>query len=415
MSSKYNIKVIDSMMGNGKSSAAINYINESTDDEKFLVIVPFLNEVHRYKESCPKKHFKEPKLSTGKGKKINSLKMWLGKGENIVSTHSLFQKFDNAVIDILRLHNYTLILDEVADVISPYKLNDIDVMPFINSYVAVDKETDVLKWTAGMPKTNNDKFADERRLCELQSLIWHKNKFLMKLFPCQVFAAFKQVFIMTYMFEAQLQCYYYKYNGVEYTYGYIEGNNIDNYRFTDMPMIYKPKYDYSKLIHILDDDKMNKIGDLYYDLGKNWFKRNLKIDQTENPVIVQLQKNIENFFKNKTCTASNLNIWTTFKDYRQRLKGDGYTKGFLPVNSRAENRYSNRTSIAYIANRFLPPEYEMFFDSKNIKVDEDAFALSEMLQFIWRSAIRNGQEIQIYMPSARMRTLLQEWIKENSL
>ena len=37
-----------------------------------------------------------------------------------------------------------------------------------------------------------------------------------------------------------------------------------------------------------------------------------------------------------------------------------------------------------------------------------------MLQFIWRSAIRNGEEIWVYIPSIRMRNLLKQWIEENS-
>ena len=50
----------------------------------------------------------------------------------------------------------------------------------------------------------------------------------------------------------------------------------------------------------------------------------------------------------------------------------------------------------------------------NISVNEDGYALSEMLQFIWRSAIRDGKEIWVYIPSIRMRTLLKEWIDQNS-
>ena len=37
-----------------------------------------------------------------------------------------------------------------------------------------------------------------------------------------------------------------------------------------------------------------------------------------------------------------------------------------------------------------------------------------MLQFIWRSAIRDGEEIWIYIPSIRMRRLLYEWIEEQN-
>ena len=47
-------------------------------------------------------------------------------------------------------------------------------------------------------------------------------------------------------------------------------------------------------------------------------------------------------------------------------------------------------------------------------MDQDGYALSEMLQWIWRSAIRDGKEINLYIPSKRMRTLLTDWIDETS-
>ena len=37
-----------------------------------------------------------------------------------------------------------------------------------------------------------------------------------------------------------------------------------------------------------------------------------------------------------------------------------------------------------------------------------------MVQWIWRSAIRDGDEIYIYIPSKRMRTLLINWMESLS-
>ena len=51
-----------------------------------------------------------------------------------------------------------------------------------------------------------------------------------------------------------------------------------------------------------------------------------------------------------------------------------------------------------------------FYTKHGINVDEDAYALSIMVQWIWRSAIRDGDEIYLYIPSRRMRTLLEKWI-----
>ena len=105
-------------------------------------------------------------------------------------------------------------------------------------------------------------------------------------------------------------------------------------------------------------------------------------------------------------------MWTTFNDYKSKLKGKGYTKGFVPCNSRATNQYSNKKNCAYVINRYLNPFYQAFFDNRNIKVDQDKYALSEMLQWIWRSAVRNGKSINLYIPSQRMRELLINFLND---
>ena len=53
---------------------------------------------------------------------------------------------------------------------------------------------------------------------------------------------------------------------------------------------------------------------------------------------------------------------------------------------------------------------KQFFIDKNVTIDEDTWALSELLQWIFRSAIREHKEINIYIPSERMRSLLLEWL-----
>ena len=43
-------------------------------------------------------------------------------------------------------------------------------------------------------------------------------------------------------------------------------------------------------------------------------------------------------------------------------------------------------------------------------MDLDAYALSEMIQFICRSRVRRGEPIYCYIPSKRMRELLIDWL-----
>ncbi len=128
-----------------------------------------------------------------------------------------------------------------------------------------------------------------------------------------------------------------------------------------------------------------------------------------------LKNNVSNFFKNYTKTATKYNLWTTFKAFEDDIKNRGYAKGYVSSNMRATNAYKERTAVAYTINKFLNPYIKNFFIENGISVNEDMFALSEMVQFIWRSAIRDNKEIQLYCPSKRMRELLKEWINEVSI
>ena len=44
-------------------------------------------------------------------------------------------------------------------------------------------------------------------------------------------------------------------------------------------------------------------------------------------------------------------------------------------------------------------------------MNDDVYAISEMVQVIWRSAIRNDEPIHLYIPSERMRNLFELWLQ----
>lgn len=394
------VKIVDEMMGRGKSTAAINFIN-GNNDRRFLVITPYLDEIKRYKSSCPSKHFTEPVYRNGS--KLNSIKELIRSGRNIVSTHSLFSKFDEEVINLCRVLNYSLIMDEVANVVESYPLTEDDQKLLLSKYCICEEDTSLLRWKDEYQEYEG-KFSEVKNLCNMKSLAVYGGDIMMWLFPIEVFNAFEEIYILTYMFNAQLQRYYYDYYGMEYRYIHVTGNSVDTYMFSEEESI-QDSYDYRKLIHVIDNEKLNIIGEGSTDLSKSWYERNVK-----TPVIEQLKKNLYNYFRNIRNDNSKDNLWTTFNDYRSALSGAGYTKGFLAVNARATNDYRDRSSVAYMVNRYINPIIKKFFQSHDVQVDEEGFALSEMIQFIWRSAIRDGKEIWVYIPSSRMRSLLLEWI-----
>ena len=87
-----------------------------------------------------------------------------------------------------------------------------------------------------------------------------------------------------------------------------------------------------------------------------------------------------------------------------------YKRVFIPHNLRATNEYSNTHTLAYCVNRYISPFLINYFKTKDVNVNQELYALSEMLQWIWRSRIRNDESINIYIPSSRMRKLLIEYL-----
>lgn len=115
------VKVIDSIMGSGKTSYAIQLMQEAPPEQKFIYVTPYLDEVTRIKETVTNRHFKEPTEQHGQGTKLSSLKKLIVDGENIATTHSLFCMADDDLIELLSWTDYILIVDEVMEVISELK------------------------------------------------------------------------------------------------------------------------------------------------------------------------------------------------------------------------------------------------------------------------------------------------------
>ena len=394
------LKVVDAGCGVGKTTAMINYINESDDNQKFLYITPFLTEVDRIKKSCKSKNFIEPaSLPT----KSDDLIRLLEKKYNIVSTHALFKKITDTALDLIQFNDYTLIIDETADVIEEIEISKNDLKTIINEYTSID-EFNTLHWN----EWNNDykgRFEDYKNMIQLSGVKAHKSDMgevvsIVWTFPISIFESFKEVFVLTYLFNGQKS--YYEYHKVN-----IENLYVKDFKLTKEKQV----YDYSKqksLIKIVDDEKLNSIGNNRGSLSMSWFKRNSQL-----ALIKQLKNNINNFFKNiMKGTPIEKKLWTTFKEYEHLIKGKGYTNAFAPINIRATNDYRQVTAVAYIANRYMKPTLKHFFESEGIGVDEDTYALSELIQFIYRSAIRDGNPITVYIPSKRMRELLINWINK---
>jgi hypothetical protein len=429
------IIVVDSRPGSGKTQASIQIINELPDDVKVVYITPYLSEVTRVLNSCPNKKFVQPDVRKGRGSKLNHLVYLVANGKNIVSTHALFSNISDELISVLRSNNYVLFLDEVFQTVERYDIVDgrmnnerkdeitkQDVNTLIDHEIIKVEEDFKIKWLD--PENKLSKYDNLKNLCDRELIYFVNGSLLLWTFPIEVFreGIFDQIFISTHRFESQLQAYYYKYFELEY---------IKYMAYKDENGIYKIKKGKSEIeelewkkqikenIFIIEDSKLNKVGCVYVPknssrkyksaLSKTWYDNN---DSSINSI----KNNLVNYFQNTAKSKANERLWTCFEDNRSKIKSTNEPiKSWLACNARATNDYANRTVLAYLVNRYVDPFYDNFFIHKNIQINQDEFALSEMMQWIWRSAIRNGEKIMIYIPSERMRSLLKKYLNNEEI
>lgn len=388
------IKIVDAICGSGKTSAAIEYIKNNAD-KNFIYVTPFLSEIQRVKTSCKPRRFYEPKDWNSK---IKSLEDLIKKGKNIATTHSLFKSVDETMETLIKSQNYTLILDEVMSVIEPIDLTKKDLDIILAQELAYIDENYYLVWS---DESYSGKYDSIKKMSQSNNLIVVNGVALLWSFPVSIFECFDEVWILTYIFDGQVQKAYFDFHNIEYDY---YGVNKDMTEFTKGKHVSDTKY--GNLINIYDG-KYNHIGDSYAALSKSWF---LKSDSS---LIELLQRNVYNFFYTSTKSKTEYNMWTTFKSFQNVIKGRRYTKGFVSSNARATNEYKNKIYLAYVLNKFLNPLIKNFFSQKNIDFNEDAYATSELVQWIFRSQLRDRLPIELYIPSSRMRNLILEWCKNN--
>jgi hypothetical protein len=391
------ITVIDAIMGSGKTHDAIESMKKNKG--KFIYVTPFLNEVERIIDSVP--DVEQPIINydydddSGKYlpiyKRDNLLRM-ANRGINLATTHSLFQNLHKT--DYTHFIDYDLILDEVITPIKVLGISSDDIKIAINEgLIVVNENNGEVTYTGD--EYNGKYYAELKRYCDTVNVIYINERLLVWAFPPDLFRNFKSVTVLTYLFEGSLLCAYFDFYNISY--------KIRTNSFSKEAMV---KKNIKSLLNIYVG-KCNDIGNRNNAFCVNWLNKRTSRDYQKIKSIVA------NLLNRKFKTTSGNAAYTTFKKFKAKLKGKGYSKGFIPVNERATNIYSHKESMIYLANRFINPEIKEFFNSGKIEVNEDKWALSELLQWIFRGRIRKNLSMNLYIPSKRMRTLLIEWLKEH--
>lgn len=410
------VRVCDAIMGSGKTESAISYMN-AHPEKKYIYVTPYLDEAARIKAGCPELDFYEPEVSyLYQFRKTVHAAALIEQGLNITTTHQAVNQYPPSMIESIRSQGYTLIIDEELQVLKEtdprdlkFSQGDLDAL-VAGGYIQLDGDVYTLtgKEYTGEGNKRLIHLIRTRSMLRISQSDNASFKYYW-MFSAEFINAFEDVILLTYMFDGQDMKAFLDYNHIPYEKISTKYSPETGYEFDmDMSAGWVPEYTkhLKDKIHIEDDYKLNLIGKDFYAISKNWFE-----NETHAAQVKQLKNNVYNFFYNRhRSEGAESRMYGTYTTGKTKLRGKGYSSGYVVFNSKATNQYRDKTVLAYCVNLFQDRAKLRYLRSIGFEPSDDLYALSCMTQWIWRSAIRQGKDIYIYIPSKRMRNLLINWI-----
>lgn len=416
-------------MGSGKTNAIIDMINNNPDTN-YIYIAPYLDEINE--RIVPQTHYrlKRPCYHGGLTKQ-EDLHRLLALGESVATTHALFLRANAETVQLIHEGGYTLIMDETVSTLREFnevveemegKQASEDDMRLMreSGLISVDTETLDVVWEGVTAEGSH--YSEIERLAKNKTLKCIGDKFYWE-YPPDVFRAFDKVYVLTYLFDGSMMAAYFTVNGFEYEKISTEKTEDGKYSFCEYIDSSGRKDKLIPLINI-HEGRQNELGSTRSAFSINWLKH-------QNQEEIKIIRNAMRSYKKQMKAKSTDILWTTTKQYDiykklEKEYGFKYTEKnvenlpeeekkkkrcFLAFNARATNEFKERHTLLYLINVYLQPEIRNYYLHRRFRIDENRHALSEMVQWIWRSAIRDDKRINIFIPSSRMRNLLQKWLE----
>lgn len=398
------VNLIDHPCGFGKTSHLIRTINcEPT--KRFLIIVPTLSEVQRILAATDSDRFQTPSSDTGT--KSDDLERLIHSGVSIVTTHKLFIESVNVAIEG-GLKDFHVVVDEVPDVILKARTVSKEAFGKLyldTGYCTVDHDglirtTD--KGKAELPTLRgviNDNLANE---ILTDRMIYAGGSALVSALSMHLFQRSLSVTVLTFMSEGSIFLRYLERSKVTFN-QYINDGAREIFRENA-----------KRLVQIETIGALEKIPFNYS-------------NQTKYSVKSKEAKSVSTALKNlkqrhlKGVDERNILI-TCAKEqwYAKHDKPAAFASGsrmfnkvnWIPNTTRGTNEYDHCTHLIYLYDQYANPTILRWLGIADRKF-QDQYALTELIQWLWRSRIRKGASVKLYLPNKRMRDIFLNWLYES--
>jgi hypothetical protein len=368
---------------------------------QYLIVVPFLTEVDRWKEEACIPLEVAP---DGIANKSDWLRDTVKDGASIVCTHTLFDLVDLSRTD---LSEYDLIIDEVFDCVEAVhgiSESAFDRVYVGDGYATVDKitgrVTPTQKWIELAEKVAPTIRLDLFRRAKQGSLYKVDGQgFFVSLVPVELFTSPRSCTVLTYLAEGSIMAGYLKRLGIRFVIDKEEDSCfksrlIQRLEVKDIPALRDVQMTFTA------QDRMK-------DKGAKKVSQSLKNLRSRELAGVQ---------QDHIILSCNREKWL---DSNDRPKGPFALDSrlakvhWLSRTTRGTNRYRHCSHAIYLNDLRLNPSVKEWLGWT--KDEEDAWALSELVQWMMRTRLREGEIVSLYLASPRMKALLDGWLSSSEV
>jgi len=395
------VTFVDRPCGYGKTSDMLDSLRA---EELYLIVVPSLTEVERVMAARPDLRFATPEDE--EGTKSSHLKQLIRSHENVVCTHALY----HLNVEFYRegwLSNYNIIVDEVLSVVetvSGPNREEWEEFYIGNGYATVDEHGLIAPTEKWHERSKIVERVLERDLYERAvsgCLYRHNDSIFLSAVSPYLLKAGKTCTVLSYMVEGSLMALYLRKMGIPY---HVDKDPEAERRFRqsfrqlatvrglDVGMPLSHSAQSAPRNRLRCKAVAGKLRSFKHRAGRDVF-------QGSEGVLV-------------TCLKAN---WYSRPD-ADEPKPDGLfargsrlaeTAQWIPNTTRGTNDYKHCDVALYLWDQWLNPNVKQWLDATNEQ--EKQYALSEMLQWIYRTCLRDGKPATLVIGSSRMRVLLEEW------
>lgn len=435
------VEVVDSLMGNGKTYATLRYIESlvlSSSGQRWIFCTEYLEELtKRTAENAEAAHLWRIPTENADATKTESLIEILKEPDTklIGITHALLMKAsENSYVNqLLKDKGYSLFLDETLELITTYNgilfsdflLHKRDKRLVVNEdkfglVQWVDDSVDDIGQEFTFTRLRNDCLKGRVFASIIGGTNANESVSLVSMPDEVMFYQFDRVILSTYQFENTFMAAYFVIKGIEWAYN----NTVQLHRSATKHSIgeritmvtkHDKKFDRVKLSASWYDEKSRTKDD--YKLINNTI-RNIgdsagckenafKLGYTVPKSALAVQREPKGIhpvgYPHSKCLVDVDGNATSELDKRNNC--------YIPTNARASNEYAEKDVMVHIFNRYPDPKLTRYLDVYGVRYSAERFALNELLQWVWRSAIRDGKQIQLAILSKRMRELFTTWLK----